>query len=184
MALSKQLTPGWTVLPLAIFLEIICPICMKYPWNHCACNTPFDYGLFFLPGSGDKIGESCYSCPGSGVPRKGGPTVATLYLSPLHCTILYSHWISLPSTPSVQKRKLISPLKFILVYPDWSPLNHFFFKSMQWGEETNIIRWCYIYLKFTFTLIVTSKGSTDKKPWAQYRSSNKYFNISNSDIVL
>ena len=84
----KRNLANQTVLPLAIFLEILCTICMKYPWNHCACNTPFDYGLFFLPGSGDKIGESCYSCPGSGVPRKGGPTVATLYLSPLYYIVL------------------------------------------------------------------------------------------------
>ena len=113
-------------MPWAIFLEIICTICMKFPWNHCACNTPFDYRLFFLPGSGDKIGESCYSCPGSGVPRKGGPTVATLYLSPLYYIVLPLNFSAI--NPIRAKKEINVAAKIHLGIPRlvWSPLRHFF----------------------------------------------------------
>ena len=129
--------------------------------------------------------RSCYSCPGSGVPRKGGPTVATLYLSP---TPLY--YIVLPLNfsainPIHAKNEMNVAAKIHLGIPRlvWSPLRHFFLQINATRRRNKCHKMMLHIIEITFTLILTSKGFTDKKPWAQYRSSNKYFNISNSDVM-
>ena len=101
----------------------------------------------------------------------------------LHCTILYSPLNFSAINPICAKKEMNVAAKIHLGIPRLVTLEPFFLQINAMRRRNKFYMMILHIIEIHIHITPTSKEFTDKKPWAQYRSSNEYFNISNSDVM-
>ena len=160
-------------------------------------TTPFDYGFpAWVRWQNRRIREVAIHVQDQVSLARAGPL-----LPPYFCLKSVQFWllvvtprdfctsyIVLPLnisaiSPIRAKKEINVAAKIHLGIPRPVTLEPFFLQINAMRRRNKFYMMILHIIEIHIHITPTSKEFTDKKPWAQYRSSNEYFNISNSDVM-